>query len=131
MTQAKAKEIITEYVFSDYKLEALYPIVDEKIPDADERDRKLYAEAFLNDALQKAVIALKEKHIFAYENSSGDKGVIIAENKETAEALFKAKYPKRRILTESDDCDEYTNNGAYLYEAGDVENNKLFDTFPG
>lgn len=37
--------------------------MDEKIPDADERDRKLYAEAFLNDALQKAVIALKEMRI--------------------------------------------------------------------
>lgn len=130
MTQAEAKEIITEYVFSDYKLEALYPIVDEKIPDADERNRRLYAEAFLNDALQKAVVALKEMHMFAYENSGGDKGVIIAENKETAEALFKVKYPKRRILTESDDCDEYDNNGAYLYKVGDVENNKLFDAFP-
>lgn len=130
MTQAEAKEIITEYVFSDYKLEALYPIVDEKIPDADEKDKRLYAETFLTDALQKAVIALKEMHMFAYENSGGDKGVIIAENKETAEALFKAKYPKRRILTKSDDCDEYDNNGAYLYEVGDVENNKLFDAFP-
>ena len=59
MTETEAEKIITEYVFSDYKLEALYPIVDEKIPDADERDRKLYAEALLNDALQKAVIALK------------------------------------------------------------------------
>ena len=39
MTEAEAEKIITEYVFSDYKLEALYPIVDEKIPDADERDR--------------------------------------------------------------------------------------------
>lgn len=130
MTQAEAKEIITEYVFSDYKLEALYPIVDEKIPDADEKDKRLYAETFLTDALQNAVIALKEMHMFAYENSGGDKGVIIAENKETAEALFKAKYPKRRILTKSDDCDEYDNNGAYLYEVGDVENNKLFDAFP-
>lgn len=37
---------------------------------------------------------------------------------------------KRRILTELDDCNEYTNNGAYLYEAGDIENNKLFDAFP-
>lgn len=63
MTETEAEKIITEYVFSDYKLEALYPIVDEKIPDADERDRKLYAEALLNDVLQKAVIALKEMHI--------------------------------------------------------------------
>lgn len=63
MTETEAEKIITEYVFSDYKLEALYPIVDEKIPDADERDRKLYAEALLNGALQKAVIALKEMHI--------------------------------------------------------------------
>lgn len=35
-------------------------------------------------------------HMFAYENSCGDKGVIIAENKETAEALFRAKYPKKK-----------------------------------
>lgn len=63
MTETEAEKIITEYVFSDYKLEAPYPIVDEKFPDADERDRKLYAEALLNDALQKAVIALKEMHI--------------------------------------------------------------------
>lgn len=58
MTTTEAKEIITEYVFSDYKLESLYPIVDKKFPDADERNRKLYAESFLTDALQKAVIAL-------------------------------------------------------------------------
>ena len=58
MTQTEAKEIITEYVFSNYKLESLYPIVDKKIPDADERNRRLYAETFLTDALQKAVIAL-------------------------------------------------------------------------
>lgn len=51
---------------------------------------------YLNDALQKAVVALKEMHMFAYENSCGDKGVIIAENKETAEALFRAKYPKKK-----------------------------------
>lgn len=58
MTTTEAKEVITEYVFSDYKLESLYPIVDKKVPDADERSRKLYAESFLTDALQKAVIAL-------------------------------------------------------------------------
>lgn len=58
MTRTEAKEIITEYVFSDYKLESLYPIVNKKFPDADERDRKLYAESFLTDALQKAVSAL-------------------------------------------------------------------------
>ena len=58
MTQLEAKEIITEYVFSDYKLESLYPIVDKKFPDADEENRKLYAESFLTDALQKAVIVL-------------------------------------------------------------------------
>lgn len=39
MTETEAEKIITEYVFSDYKLEALYPIVDEKFPDADERDK--------------------------------------------------------------------------------------------
>ena len=63
MTETEAEKIINEYVISVYSQEALYPIVDEKFPDADERDKKLYAEAFLNDALQKAVIALKEIHI--------------------------------------------------------------------
>lgn len=58
MTTTEAKEVITEYVFSDYKLESLYPIVDKKFPDADERNRKLYAESFLTNALQKAIIAL-------------------------------------------------------------------------
>lgn len=58
MTTTEAKEVITEYVFSDYQLESLYPIVDKKIPDADERNRKLYAESFLTNALQKAVSAL-------------------------------------------------------------------------
>ena len=58
MTRTEAKEIISEYVFSDYKLESLYPIVNKKFPDVDERDRKLYAESFLTDALQKAVSAL-------------------------------------------------------------------------
>lgn len=58
MTTTEAKEVITEYVFSDYKLESLYPIVDKKFPDADERNRKLYAESFLTNALQKAVIVL-------------------------------------------------------------------------
>lgn len=61
MTQTEAKEIITEYVFSDYKLESLYPIVDKKIPDTDERNKRLYAETFLTDALKKAVIALDMK----------------------------------------------------------------------
>lgn len=67
MTQTEAKEIITEYVFSDYKLESLYPIVDKKIPDTDERNKRLYAETFFTDALKKAVIALDMK-----EESSKD-----------------------------------------------------------
>lgn len=69
MTTTEAKEVITEYVFSDYKLESLYPIVDKKFPDTDERNRKLYAESFLTDALQKAVIALGRN-----EESSKDCG---------------------------------------------------------
>lgn len=32
MTETEAEKIITEYVFSDYKLEALYPIVIQTDP---------------------------------------------------------------------------------------------------
>lgn len=56
MEKELAKQIITEYVFSDYKIESLYKFVDVKIND--ELQKKLYAESLLTKALQKAVIAL-------------------------------------------------------------------------
>lgn len=65
--------------------------------------------------------------LYAYENSNGDKGVIIADNIEKAAELFKEKYPGRKI---ADNDNDYDNGGAYLFESGDVENNKLFCTFP-
>lgn len=61
MTKELAKEIITEYVFADYKLESVYPFVDKMTKTDDELERKGYAEALLNHALQEAVIALSEQ----------------------------------------------------------------------
>lgn len=54
----------------------------------------------------------RERKIFAYENSEGDKGIIIAYTESEARALYKEKHPKRKIV----DDDDYWNNGAYLYE---------------
>lgn len=56
MENELAKQIITEYVFSDYKMESLYQFVDDNI--TNELQKKLYAESLLTQALQKAVIAL-------------------------------------------------------------------------
>lgn len=54
-----AKQIITEYVFGDNKMESLYKFVNDNI--SDELQRKLYAESLLTKALQKAVIALSQE----------------------------------------------------------------------
>ena len=56
MENKLAKQIITEYVFGDYKIESLYKFVDASI--TDDLQKKLYAESLLTKALQKAVIAL-------------------------------------------------------------------------
>ena len=56
MDNKKAIEIITEYVFGDYKLESLYKFVKAE----DDREKKLYAEALLTEAMKKAVVALSE-----------------------------------------------------------------------
>lgn len=56
MENELAKQIITEYVFGDYKIESLYKFVDASI--TDELQKKLYAESLLTRALHKAVIAL-------------------------------------------------------------------------
>lgn len=65
MEKELAKQIITEYVFSDYKIESLYKFVDVKIND--ELQKKLYAESLLTKALQKAVIALNIQRRKEYE----------------------------------------------------------------
>ena len=69
--------------------------------------------------------------VYAYENYEGDKGVIIAESKDIAENIFYKKYPNRKIVTvESGDYDSSEIKGTYLFDAGDVEENKLYDAFP-
>lgn len=38
--------------------------------------------------------------VFAYENSDGDKGIIIARSIDEAEKIFHKKYPERKIVDE-------------------------------
>lgn len=69
--------------------------------------------------------------VYAYENSCGDKGIIIAESKETAESIYYEKYPDWKIVTP--ESGEYGGNeikGAYLFEVGAVQENKLYSAFP-
>lgn len=61
MKNKLAKEIITEYVFADYNIKAVYPFIRENIDDATEK--KLYAESLLTKALQRAVIVLGENEL--------------------------------------------------------------------
>lgn len=65
--------------------------------------------------------------LYAYENSNGDKGIIIADDLSKAEELYSAQYPERKICKSGED---YWDNGAYLFEVGDVKDNKLFCVFP-
>ena len=41
-----------------------------------------------------------KKKIYAYENSDGDKGIIIAKSYNDAKRIFHEKYPKRKIVEE-------------------------------
>lgn len=50
-----------------------------------------------------------KKKIYAYENSDGDKGIIIAKSYNDAKRIFHEKYPKRKIV--EDDSIDYW--GAY------------------
>ena len=68
------------------------------------------------------------KKVFAYENSQGDKGIIIATSYKKAEQIYRKEYPKRKIV--SLDTDDYEDNGAYLFEVKNVRNNTLYNTFP-
>lgn len=69
----------------------------------------------------------KKKKVFAYENSYGDKGIIIAKSYDEAKAIFCKAYPKRKI---GDDDENYYDNGAYLFEMDEVKNNELYNCFP-
>lgn len=59
MTNKLAKQIITEYVFSDFSIKSIYKFLDAHI--TDEMEQKLYAKSLLTKAFQKAVIALNTK----------------------------------------------------------------------
>ncbi|HAU87854.1 MAG TPA: hypothetical protein DCW90_20930 [Lachnospiraceae bacterium] len=69
----------------------------------------------------------KKKKVFAYENSYGDKGIIIAKSYRGAERIFHKNYPKRKIV---DNDADYWDNGTYLFEMEEVKNNKLYGCFP-
>ena len=70
----------------------------------------------------------KKKKLFSYDNSEGDKGVIIANSLEEACRIYKKHYPKRKIANTND---EYWECGSYIVEEG-VLNGKeeLFNTVP-
>lgn len=72
--------------------------------------------------------------VYAYENSEGDKGIIIANSLDDAKELFAKEYPKRKIVDASreqlDQDEAYWNNGAYVFEMGEVSSNKLYCCFP-
>ena len=71
---------------------------------------------------------LFKKKIYAYENSEGDKGIIIAYTEIEARRLFKEQYPERKIV---DNDGNYYDNGAYLYELETLnDESKLYCAFP-
>lgn len=69
------------------------------------------------------------KRLFAYENSEGDKGVIVARSYKSALIIFQKKYPGRKVIRD-DASEDYWNNGAYLFEIGEVKENELYNAFP-
>ena len=68
-----------------------------------------------------------KKKVFAYENSDGDKGIIIAVSIDEAKRIFHEQYPERTIV---DNYCDYCQNGAYLFEMDKGDNNKLYCCFP-
>lgn len=71
---------------------------------------------------------LFKKKIFAYENSEGDRGIIIAYTEIEAKRLFQEKYPQIKIV---DNDKDYYKSGAYMYELSELDNgNKLYCAFP-
>jgi len=69
-----------------------------------------------------------KKKVYAYENSNGDKGIIIAKSYDDAKRIFHEKYPKRKIV--EDDSIDYWDNGSYLFEMDNVRDNELYCCFP-
>lgn len=70
-----------------------------------------------------------KKIIYAYENSYGDKGIIIARSMKKAIELFKKEYPERNIIYD-DKTQDYDDNGAYIYEVSDLKyKNRLYCLF--
>lgn len=69
------------------------------------------------------------KKLFAYENSEGDKGVIVARSYKNALLIFQKKYPDRKVISD-DTSEDYWDNGAYLFEIGEIKENELYNAFP-
>ena len=69
-----------------------------------------------------------KKKVYAYENSNGDKGIIIAKSYDDAKRIFHEKNPKRKIV--EDDSIDYWDNGSYLFEMDNVRDNELYCCFP-
>ena len=69
-----------------------------------------------------------KKKVYAYENSNGDKGIIIAKSYDDAKRIFHEKYTNRKIV--EDDSIDYWDNGSYLFEMDNVRDNELYCCFP-
>lgn len=72
--------------------------------------------------LQKFSKKKTELRVYGYDNFSGDKGVIIANNYGEAVKVYRQKY-NRKI---TDDHNEYMDDGRYLFDIGIVEKNKMY-----
>lgn len=61
MTNEFAKNIITEFVFSDYNISSVYKFLNNSNEEiADELTKELYAKTLLTEAMRKAAAALSK-----------------------------------------------------------------------
>ena len=67
--------------------------------------------------------------IYAYETYEDGKGIIIASSYKKARKIFEKEFSIP--VVEDDDEEGYWNGGAYIYEVGSVENNKVYEVFEG
>ena len=69
----------------------------------------------------------KKLKVYGYENSDGDKGIIIATSLKKAKKVYFKNYPKRKLV---EDLTEYYEDGAFLFYAGDVKESTAYCVFP-
>lgn len=75
------------------------------------------------------MLGKKRKKLFGYENTEGDKGIIIATSMKEAIKLFHEIYPEREIKDLDDGL--YCQNDSYLFEVDALgRRSKLYCAFP-